>query len=256
VQGDLFNILDAPKSKIRKYPKGLTDQQKKSMKSRDQVIAELKKIIHEILLSLHKSNIKNAEEVGEVVQDIGLNFGFDLPIGKEGEESTPGNAKRTETLLDVEKRLLSYNETKGKSEPLYPILQKFLGIEEEDDDEILEIPEVDLDYEEEPEKIRVEDDDEMEEFDAYSPIIGIEEIAKSEEGKEGTGKRKKKKKKKAKKRTSQIPKKKKAKKGTGKINELIPKKRKRDKGTSYDDPHIKKKRKKEKGIEKEEDKQD
>lgn len=97
---------------------------------KEYIISRLQETILESLKSLVDANDGGlqipAEIVGDLVADMGLNFGFDLIDGRRDEDSV-GIAERQARLLRVERALQAYIERGGQGASLLKIFGEFLG---------------------------------------------------------------------------------------------------------------------------------
>lgn len=86
--------------------------------------------VRQAFLSIYNANEKNmkvsSEVLGDLVADIGLNFGFDLIDGRRVEDQE-GIGQRQQQLLEVEVELQRFISREGRGMSLINILSKFLG---------------------------------------------------------------------------------------------------------------------------------
>lgn len=98
------------------------------------IVSNIQTIVQDALRSLIEPNedkegeerlMVPAEVAGDLVEDMGLNFGFDLIDGRR-DEDRDDIGERQARLIKVEQALQKFNANKGQDQDLTAIFKAFL----------------------------------------------------------------------------------------------------------------------------------
>lgn len=91
------------------------------------VVADLNQVVDSLMMEYAKFDFVEAEELGDLILDIGLNFGFDLIDGRvQGDQENIGS--RQGRLLECEMALRNFINSGGTSGDLLEIYKAFVSI--------------------------------------------------------------------------------------------------------------------------------